>query len=77
MTRRGALILDQEKFLRAQTELNPKEDLGPYQGRWVALRDGYVVASDLTLASLRNQSEVKETDVFMPVSRHPGGIFIA
>ena len=69
--------LDQDKFLRAQTELNPQESLRPYQGRWVALRDGYVIASDLTLRALRDHLEVEDTDVVMPVSRHPGGIFIA
>jgi hypothetical protein len=70
-------ILDQDKFLRAQTELNPKESLRPYQGRWVALRDGKVIASDLSLAALRSQPEVKGTDVVMPVSRHQGRYFIA
>lgn len=69
--------LDQEKFLRAQTEHNPKESLQPYQGRWVALRNGYVVASDLTLRALRDHPEVEASDVVLPVSRHPNGIFIA
>ncbi len=72
-----AKIPTQEDFERAQTELNPREDLAPYRGRWVALRDGYVVASDLSLTSLRAQPGLRETDVFMPVSRHPSGIFIA
>jgi hypothetical protein len=67
----------QEKFLRAQTKRNPKEDLRPYQGRWVALRDGKVIASDLSLHALRGHPEVNATDVVMPVSRHASGIFIA
>jgi hypothetical protein len=28
-----------------QASLAPKEDLRPYAGKWIALRDGYVVAS--------------------------------
>jgi hypothetical protein len=62
---------------RGQAELEPKEDLSPYLGKWVALRNGKVIASDLSADRLRNQAEVRPTDVIVPVSRSRGGYFIA
>jgi hypothetical protein len=46
-------------------------------GRWIAVRDGKVIASDLSLSALRSQPEVKPSDVFMPVPRTRAGFFIA
>lgn len=37
-----------------QASLAPKEDLRPYAGKWVALRDGYVIASAEDSVSLRD-----------------------
>lgn len=48
----------------------PKEDLTPYAGHWVALRDGYVIASALDAVTLRAQPEIHEDDVLIPVRRH-------
>jgi hypothetical protein len=56
-----------EEVGEAQEELSPKEDLTPYVGRWVAMRDGYVVASHRRLGKLRKKSEVQEEDVLMAV----------
>lgn len=52
---------------RKQNELAPKDDLSPYVGQWVALRDGHVVASDLDAVALRDNPAVHEDDVLMPV----------
>jgi len=70
-------VQDQDSFRRAQAAHWPKEDLSPYMGRWIAIRDGKVVASDLSLSALRSQPEVKPSDVFMPVPRTRAGYFIA
>ena len=57
-----------------QQQLAPKEDLAPYAGQWVALRDGYVVASALDAVTLRQNPEVRDDDVLVPVRRHGTGI---
>jgi Family of unknown function (DUF5678) len=56
-----------EQLEREQQEVLPKEDLSPYAGQWVALRDGHVVAADLDPVALRDKDEVSETDILMPV----------
>jgi hypothetical protein len=68
---------DQESFRRAQAKLDPKEDLAPYMGKWVALRNGKVVASDLSAKGLRSQPEVRATDAIIPVPRSRAGYFVA
>lgn len=50
-----------------QQAIMPREDLKPYAGQWVALRDGQVVASDLDPLALRDNPSVTETDTLMPV----------
>jgi hypothetical protein len=62
-------VQDQESFRKAQSKLGAKEDLAPYMGKWVALRNGKVVASDLSAKALRSQSEVRPTDAIIPVPR--------
>jgi hypothetical protein len=70
-------VRNQDSFSRAQAKHWPKEDLAPYVGRWVAIRDGKVIASDLNLSALQSQAQVKPSDVFMPVPRTRAGFFIA
>jgi hypothetical protein len=70
-------IPSQGDLRRGQAALEPKEDLSPYLGKWVALRSGNVVASDLSADRLRSRAEVRPTDVIVPVSRSRGGYFIA
>jgi len=65
-----------EELEREQQRLLPKEDLAPYAGQWVALRDGRVVAHDLDPVALRDKQEVVETDMLMPVPTGGRGIFI-
>ena len=60
---------------RAQEELAPKEDLSEYAGQWVALRDGRVVANDIDPSRLRENPDVHEGDVIVPVSDSEGGYF--
>lgn len=59
-----------------QAALTPKEDLRPYVGQWVALRDGIVVAHDIDPVSLREQPGVHPTDVILPVPDAEGGYFL-
>jgi hypothetical protein len=62
---------------QGQKAYEPKEDLTPYLGKWVALRDGHVVASALSAKQLLSHSDVREDDVIVPVSRSHGGYFVA
>lgn len=50
-----------------QRGLTPKDDLTPYTGQWVALREGHVIAHDIDGVTLRNHPEVESSDVLMPV----------
>jgi hypothetical protein len=74
-----------------QASLAPKEDLRPYAGKWVALRDGYVVASaddSVSLrdgyviasaedsVSLRDDAAVKESDQLLPVPAADSGMYV-
>lgn len=70
-------VQDQNDFRRAQAQLEPQEDLSPYMGKWVALRNGKVIANDLSAKGLRSKAEVRPTDVIMPVPRSRAGYFIA
>ncbi len=56
---------------QAQQKILPKDDLTPYRGQWVALRDGHVIASDIDAVALRDNPVVKSEDTLLPVP--PGG----
>ncbi len=66
-----------EELDKAQEKLEPKDDLAPYAGQWVAVRDGKVIASDIDPVRLRDRSEVNQDDVILPVAHSRPGIFIA
>jgi hypothetical protein len=51
------------------------EDLTPYAGSWVAIRDGKVIASALDSVELRNSPDVDEDDFLMPVPDKGSGAF--
>lgn len=70
-------VQDQDSFREAQAKLDAKEDLAPYMGRWVALRGGKVVASDLSAKALRDHDEVRPTDAVIPVPRTRAGYLVA
>jgi hypothetical protein len=57
-----------------QQQLAPKEDLSPYAGQWVALRDGHVIARAMDAVTLRDRPGIQENDVLIPVRRHGTGI---
>jgi hypothetical protein len=65
-----------EELVRAQQSVLPKEDLTAYEGLWVALRDGLVVASDVDAVALRDNPDVREDDVLTPVPTGEQGLFI-
>jgi hypothetical protein len=52
------------------------EDLTPYAGSWVAIRDGKVIASALDSVELRNSPNVDEKDFLMPVPDRGSGTFL-
>ena len=60
-----------EQIAREQNRMLPKEDLTPYAGRWVALRDGQVIATNIDAVALRDDPEVTSEDTLLPVP--PGG----
>jgi hypothetical protein len=59
-----------------QSDIVIREDLTPYAGSWVAIRDGKVVASALDSVELRDKPEVHEDDVLMPVPDRTEGVYI-
>jgi hypothetical protein len=61
----------QEEFERAQDASMPKQSLAEFEGMWVALRGGYVVAADLDPIRLREHDLVTDNDVLLAVP--PGG----
>jgi hypothetical protein len=59
-----------------QARIIAGEDLAAYRGRWVALRSGRVIASDVDAESLRNHPDVQESDVLTPVPAHEHGGYL-
>jgi hypothetical protein len=59
-----------------QADLVIREDLKPYAGSWVAIRDGRVVASALDALELRDKPEVHTDDMLMPVPDRTEGVYI-
>jgi hypothetical protein len=59
-----------------QSDLLIREDLTPYAGSWVAIRDGKVVATALDSVELRDKPEVHDDDVLMPVPDQTAGVYI-
>jgi hypothetical protein len=75
----GRAITDIEEAgmtVHLQSDLVIREDLTPYAGSWVAIRDGKVVASALDAVELRDTPEVREDDVLMPVPDRTDGVYI-
>ena len=52
------------------------EDLSPYAGSWVAIRNGKVMASALDPVELREKPEVDDDDVLLPVTDRTDGVYI-
>jgi hypothetical protein len=56
-----------EEIQLEQQAMMPKEDLAPYAGQWVALREGRVVANDLDAVALRDSRAVSGDDTLILV----------
>lgn len=64
------------ELLRQQQKLAPKADLSAYDGQWVALRNGYVVASGSDPAILRSSADVQPHDALILVCVAPGHLIV-
>jgi hypothetical protein len=53
----------------------PEGDLDHYTGRWVAMRDGVVVASAPDEATLRAEPTVQDGDDVYPIGDPPSGFY--
>jgi hypothetical protein len=51
-------------------------DLDAYDGRWVAMRDGVVVADAPDEDGIRSHEAVNETDLVFPVGEPPSGFYL-
>jgi Family of unknown function (DUF5678) len=52
------------------------QNLDDYDGRWVAVRDGQVVAHAADEESLRADTDVRETDLLFPIGDPPSGFYL-
>ena len=52
------------------------DDLVEYDGKWVAMRDGRVVAHADDEETLRAHADVAESDLLFPVGGPPSGFYL-
>ncbi len=57
-------------------EQGPTLELEPYNGRWVAVRDGAVIAHAADEQSLRADPAVCESDLVFPIGDPPSGFYL-
>lgn len=62
---------------REQEAAMPRDDLSPYAGQWVALRDGHVVTAAIDPVTLQHDPAVRDTDDLLPVPIDGTAILIA
>jgi hypothetical protein len=67
---------DDDYFRRRQARAAPRGDLKPYWGKWIAVRNGEIVAAGSSLAEVRNRHDVQPTDLVMPVPRPKGDFLV-
>lgn len=65
-----------EDIQREQEAIMPKGDLAPYAGQWVAVRDGVIIASDISPTRLREHEDVRSDDVLVPIAHADRGYYI-
>lgn len=53
----------------------PDNDLEHYDGRWVAMRDGNVIAHEADREALQANPAVRPTDDMFPVGEPPSGFY--
>ena len=51
-------------------------DLSPYEGQWVAVRDGKVIASAADEQALHADPSVRESDDVYPIGDPPSGFYL-
>ena len=59
-----------------QREPIVQDDLTPYRGSWVALREGKVIASAIDPIQLRDNDVVRDTDLLVLVPTNSEGTFL-
>ena len=59
-----------------QAHLAPLEDTRPYAGKWIAIRDGRIIASANDSVSLRDNPDVRSDDQLVPVPSSDTGIYV-
>jgi lactam utilization protein B len=52
------------------------EDLAAYDGKWVAMRDGRVVAHADEEEAVRAHADVRETDLVFSIGEPPSGFYL-
>jgi lactam utilization protein B len=52
------------------------EDLAAYDGKWVAMRDGRVVAHADEEEAVRAHAAVRETDLVFSIGEPPSGFYL-
>ncbi|MCW2964408.1 MAG: hypothetical protein JWO17_1660 [Actinomycetia bacterium] len=52
------------------------DDLGQYEGKWVAMRDGRVVAHADDEETLRARPDVADSDLLFPIGEPPSGFYL-
>jgi Family of unknown function (DUF5678) len=52
------------------------DDLAEYDGKWVAMRDGHVVAHADDEETLRACADVHDSDLLFPVGEPPSGFYL-
>jgi hypothetical protein len=52
------------------------DDLAQYDGKWVAMRDGRVVAHANDEEMLRAHADVDDSDLLFPVGEPPSGFYL-
>jgi hypothetical protein len=52
------------------------DDLSAYEGRWVAMRDGSVVAHGDDEEAVRGHADVTDMDLVFPVGEPPSGFYL-
>jgi hypothetical protein len=59
-----------------QHQLATGPDLSPYDGQWVAVRNGKVIANALDEGALRADPNVREGDDVYPIGDPPSGFYL-
>jgi hypothetical protein len=63
-------------FERRQQELAIQDDLRPYEGQWVAIRNGHAVAHDFDLGRLYQSPDVDPGDLIVAVPSPVDGPYL-